>query len=197
MPAAISISFVAALTVTMITFPALVAAATQCPDKGQYFSVAKGSCDTCPQGYYCPGEPQPFPVAIPCPPGYYQPDTGQALGCRDCPQDTICPDNATVTPRKCPEGRSSPARSASRSCSAECDQELYYLSPLNNDTCIRRNVTCDLSRHYEIPNITGERTCVPLTVCRTQRITPAQSPIQGDPVGVASFEPLYEYIQVR
>lgn len=174
----------------------------QCRERGAgyYYQSELQSCLPCPAGSYCPVSSSPLLQPIPCPAGTYQPLSQQGA-CLPCPENSFCSDSiaGTVTPTPCPYGKVS-AR-GSPACT-DCDYERFYYNA-GSDSCVLRNVTCNLDTHYEVPDTenqagqqyrTRERVCAPLSPpCDTQRL-PAESPIFGDPPGAVPFAPLKQYI---
>jgi hypothetical protein len=162
-----------------------VASAQQppCLTAGYYLSTPT-SCNECPAGSYCDAG-----IKTLCPPGKYQSLCVQSV-CLDCPENYAC-GNGTIDPVTCPEGTVTPSGSAS--CGTACDYENYYYSA---NACKRRTVFCDYNTQYEVPtplNRTTERQCINLKPCNTKRLYDL-SPISGNPAGVATFNPLFEYI---
>lgn len=134
--------------------------------------------------------------SVPCEPGTFQRARGQSA-CLPCPDDFQCVLAGTVDPVQCPEGRTNPLGSAA-AC-GDCNYDTHYYKPATN-SCVRRTVPmCNEETHYEVAsanNRTQERTCRALTPCRIDVRLTDESPILGRPAGVATFEPLQEYVTV-
>lgn len=168
-------------------------ASSACTQAGLYAAPSTGVCLPCPAGYYCP---KGFNTSFPCPPGQYQ-SLQQQILCLDCPQNRICPGNATVEPQSCPAGRVT--NSVGSTACGDCDYDNYYLSS-DGTTCVKKTVlSCNLATHYEVStpfNRTQEIQCMPLTQCRTDVRLSNVSPIEGLSLDW-TVDPLLEYVAVQ
>ena len=157
-----------------------------CSLKGGFFrSILQGTgnsflCAQCPAGSFCPnGQLQ----STLCLPGTFQ-SLVQQEACLPCPENFLCSGNGTKAPAMCPDGRTNPYASTSSTCSSECTFETHYLNSSSGLCVLRKVALCNLETHYEVPTVmnrTQERTCRPLTQCRTGiRLAPT-SPVLGSP----------------
>lgn len=168
--------FSAAILV-ILTFTPATSQSTACLQAGFYISSAGNACAECPAGSYCPaGVSQSFR----CPPGTYQ-GMRQAVACLPCLEDYLCTFNGTVDPVKCPAGRTNPPGSPAARC-GDCNYEQFFFN-VSASSCVPRTVYCNLETHYEVPtplNRTREATCMPLKICKTNRM-PLSAPVENAP----------------